>query len=1302
MSACMLLLRSACLGLLIAASASAQVIQTYTQTQTGANLRPLGYRVPIPVQSLTPVEGFRTYDSLNARLQALALESADIAAHQVGTTFNGRPMWAYVVSSEGSTDVEGRAKPAFFINATTHAREWAVPEVSVGLIEHMATSAASDGLVRYLLDNTRLVIVPVQNIDGFQQTQRFPTQVVVGQDPDVPNDWPRDGRMRRKNMRGVDEVLTTFNDHLRGIDLNRNHPPFWGTTTQGGRLTDPNNLVFRGSSAHSEPEARAILNAADLGPVSRMRLGIDLHSHSRVFLSSNTGRARLNQIQQRLIQAISAHHQAVPTATGSANDRFYADIPDPPNSGIGTHAEYFAYEWLVPAWTLELEPGELGAREYGGSGESHGGFILPESQAKRVREAWAQSHVVAFYFMAGPPYLQSVSLHAANSSAALLHESRWLPAATGSINRTLQTRSLSRISVGQSITATLGFSKPMRLLANGGAGGHAGRGLPGVDIELQPRVWLLQAGVRTLLDVSQGQWLDSGRYPGTSEAFEFTFVVPNATGEFRLEVETTDMVRLGLDANPATPADWSAGAWSDWNSISGSDVDTDSGGIDSSLAFTAEVHVPGPIPRVLGVLPTVLGEGDLVRVRLKPDAPVIGRVEVIGEDPDFTRSLPANSELSHDAPRRAVWLDGQQGERELVLGAEEDAIHQGDRDAEFRLGLIEGGRLSNFLSHSYRVIDNDRADRRSLNLADYRVAFPAPLQNPKAMGLAEGFAAALMDSTPIDINLRGGATYYAPFEAGRMQPIPVLKNATLFGNGGTVILGDERASPVTFVMSERPGTLFEVGPEGRLTLDQVTIVMSGFPDALLAGEVPAPLFSTLGQLNVSRSVIRDVEGQFAAAFSGTGNTLVERSSVVRWSDSPVVTGAGNNSLRTTSVLGATSPSAVLRGGGSIEGIWTSLIGNSSADARFKVEGTGSLRFTGVLLQDNQSSAAPLPAQPDCVGAITSGGFNLHDASGCVGAGQGDLGGVSIELPDPAPFTDPTWKAPVGQAIDFGGNCPSIDQRGAPRPQTMTPNAAPRCDVGAVEVGINPYRGIWQPTRPGHGLDLQTNGNQLLLAWYTYADNGQPTAYQAIAPLTGPRWQAELQLSRRHPTTGEVLTPVRVGTVAIDFASDVSATLRWRFDARGIDGSEAIVAALFAAAEPEVEVTGLWFPPAESGYGATITRRGDVTAVGLYYYDASGVLRWALGTGGGESAQQIDMVSYTGFCPDCDAATMPVQAQPAGDLLVHFLSPRRARVDTNLLYPGANGGSWIRSRADFVPLNDSVDNSEAAAQVSAGR
>jgi hypothetical protein len=99
---------------------------------------------------------------------------------------------------------------------------------------------------------------------------------------------------------------------------------------------------------------------------------------------------------------------------------------------------------------------------------------------------------------------------------------------------------------------------------------------------------------------------------------------------------------------------------------------------------------------------------------------------------------------------------------------------------------------------------------------------------------------------------------------------------------------------------------------------------------------------------------------------------------------------------------------------------------------------------------------------------------------------------------------------------------------------------------------------------------------------------------------------------------------------------------------------------------------------------------------LYYYDAVGVLRWALGQGSGDDVLRISLESFTGFCPDCDAAANPLSSVPAGEAILHFRTPQQLVLDSDLSYPGSNGGRWTRAAADFVPLNDPVDNREAAA------
>ncbi len=1240
---------------LLVAPASAQVVQTYTEGQAGSNLRPLGFPVPIPVASLTPVEGFRDYASLHARLQSLALQSDDIAAVQVGQSTRGEPVWAYLIAGEGSVDREGRARPAFFINAATHAREWGVPEISTALVERFAAGANDGGLVRYLLDNSRLVIVPVQNVDGFQQTQRYPSQVVVGRDPRSPNDWPRDGRMRRKNMRGVDTELTTFGDHLLGVDLNRNHPPFWGTTTNGGQLSNPNDLTYRGTAPHSEPEVQAILAAAQLAPVSRIRLGIDMHSFSKVFFSSNTGRQRLNNIQTRLLGVISTHHLDVPTAGGVPNGAFYADVRDPPNVGIGTAAEYFAYQWLVPAWTLEIEPGPSGAQEYGGTADSHGGFILPAREARRVREAWAESHLVGFYFMAGPPHLARVRLYDAATGVALL-EQRW-DYDPQTLRRELRTDVFfaQPLRAGARVRAELAFSKPMRHRVGG-----AVAPLPGQQTALSPQVWLSVGGQQTELDTSTGSWLGDAGWRYRDDSFAFEFDLPPTPGEFGLDVRATDMVGLQLDAFPATPVDWDNGAWAQWNTSSAESVVGDFGGTDTTRRFTSVTAVVGQQPTVVGYASQVVGEGDRLGVRLLLDAPATTPVRVRGAALD---SMSVS------------WAIGEQGERLLSIDVPEDAVVQGERDWQPALVVESGAPVAAtpLTGPAVRLLDNDRPGRAV-------VAVPS-----LALQAALDAAGTSVDAQR-EVVLRGGETYRGgATEAPVCAAFSLAPPLRVWGNRATLAPGPQNCEVVA-VSGASTAELFDLRIDGRR------------PDATRVSGVTGDA----AEVAVARSVVVDAEGH---AIRQRGLLRVDRVGVVAALQGTLAGGAidvrgrmiaaNSSMIETRSAAGSQSDSTLFRiaestGRSQFDGV--SISGTGYIPYRlFHVEDS---ELSGVLQrQSGEVLSAPQPPPRACIGT-TSLGFNIIVRPGCLDALPSD-GQPPVPMADPEGI-DAAYAAPTGNAIDFGGNCGPVDQRGAPRPQTLVPDAEPLCDVGAIELGINPYRGIWQPARPGHGVDLQTAGNQLLLAWYTYDDDGQPTAYQAIAPLTGPRWRAELKRSRRDPGTGAILAPVRVGEVGIDFASDVEATLRWRFDARGVDGSETIRAFPFAPGEPAVEVTGLWFPPAESGWGATITRRGAVTALGVYYYDAAGALRWALGTGGGESAGQVQMTSYTGFCPDCDAAAMPVRTQPAGTALFHFLTPRRARIDTALQYPGNAGGAWTRANIDFVPLNDPVDNREAVA------
>src|SRR4030095_6031351 len=84
------------------------VVLTYTENDNSGNNIALGYPVPIPVDSLTPVDGFRSYASLHAQHQFLMTESATGDGVVVGQTVSGRDIWAYLLGDADTRTADDR------------------------------------------------------------------------------------------------------------------------------------------------------------------------------------------------------------------------------------------------------------------------------------------------------------------------------------------------------------------------------------------------------------------------------------------------------------------------------------------------------------------------------------------------------------------------------------------------------------------------------------------------------------------------------------------------------------------------------------------------------------------------------------------------------------------------------------------------------------------------------------------------------------------------------------------------------------------------------------------------------------------------------------------------------------------------------------------------------------------------------------------------------------------------------------------------------------------------------------------
>ncbi|WP_341502414.1 M14 family zinc carboxypeptidase [Gallaecimonas sp. GXIMD4217] len=534
---------------LITTLALAATLFQYTEHDQGPNQIPLGYPVPVPVDSLTPVPGFRSYQALNQRHQSL-VDASRVHGHTLGETLEGRLLPAYQFGDADILTPSGATEGAAIIVGGIHAREWQSPEAVSYLLESLALGEPDPGLADYLADSLDLYLVPVLNIDGLLQTQRYPARVSQSADT------PREGRMRRKNLHGADNDITTDQDNLEGVDLNRNNSPYWATSS--GSSDDPQSLVYHGTGPASEPEIQALAGLATLAGRQRLRLYIDTHSFSQLYFAARTGQASRDNRTDRL----AAWMRGV-------NGNKYAYSPSQAGAGIGTTEEFFANSYDIPAYTLEIEPRQSAA-QYGGNGVSHDGFILPEAEVPRMRDEIRLSYLAGLYAVAGPPVLEGLTVTAPDSGQ-LLYQGLWQ--GDGS-RRQLVKEAGPLPSPGQLVRLTLQFDKPMRLALLGQSGPSA------------PALGLITPDASFPLDSSGGRWLmadDGGyrRYPG--DTFTLDIQWPQLPGDSQLlalAVTVGDALGQQLDSNPASTAHWRNGQWLGYEDDDGDSGDR--GGSDRS------------------------------------------------------------------------------------------------------------------------------------------------------------------------------------------------------------------------------------------------------------------------------------------------------------------------------------------------------------------------------------------------------------------------------------------------------------------------------------------------------------------------------------------------------------------------------------------------------------------------------------------------------------------------------------------------------------------------------------------------
>ncbi len=456
--------------------------------------------------------------------------------------------------------MSGAIEGSALINGGIHAREWQSPEAVTGYMEKLYAEQSNQHVEQYILENLNLVLIPVLNIDGFLQTQRYPTSVTSSRNS------PRDGRMRRKNMRAADELLSTTNDNLQGVDLNRNNNPYWATNPDSSS-DDSASIVHHGNSAASEPETQALQNAAEQANEDRLRFYIDTHSFSQVYFTPMTGNSRRDNITEKLAGVMRA-----------ANNYSYRYSPFAAGSGIGATDEYFADSYQIPSYTLEIEPLNSSA-DYGGFGVSHDGFILPASEVSRMRHETSEASFAGLYSIAEVPSLQEIKI---TQNGELVFHQKWQ---ASNESRVLTSIVNNTLTANTEYQLNLIFNKPMRQLNDGQVVSFASLSTV-KDIALDWFIKTTNGEELYSIDISQGYWLTEGFMRYKTDSFQVNFSLPDnfdwtSTSLLALNIQTIDMTGQALDTNPETIVDWQNGGWINYENTVGNS--TDSGGIDKSM-----------------------------------------------------------------------------------------------------------------------------------------------------------------------------------------------------------------------------------------------------------------------------------------------------------------------------------------------------------------------------------------------------------------------------------------------------------------------------------------------------------------------------------------------------------------------------------------------------------------------------------------------------------------------------------------------------------------------------------------------
>lgn len=208
---------------------------------------------------------------------------------------------------------------------------------------------------------------------------------------------------------------------------------------------------------------------------------------------------------------------------------------------------------------------------------------------------------------------------------------------------------------------------------------------------------------------------------------------------------------------------------------------------------------------------------------------------------------------------------------------------------------------------------------------------------------------------------------------------------------------------------------------------------------------------------------------------------------------------------------------------------------------------------------------------------------------------------------------------------------------------------------------------WDPTRSGHGFEIFNAAGQVVVVWYTYDEQGNPTWYYGQGALADVSTRG-LPLVQTRWADGRIATRTDVGVLRLTVRHPESIDLAWEL--KGSSATWSIKPFVASGVVNENDHSGHWYDPSNAGWGFTLIEQGDVLGAVLYAYDASGAPTWRAGFGRQGTQRRVDMLQYRGYCPSCSPGT--VSSVASGTLTFDYRSDSALTVSSTLATSFAAG------------------------------